>query len=62
MLTRQNRRPPEGAVSKTVSMTEAMATRIFAEAEREGHYNFSAVVNKALVEYFERRDSEGEAA
>jgi hypothetical protein len=62
MLTRQNRRPPEGAVSKTVSMTEAMAARIVAESEREGHYNFSAVVTKALIEYFERRESEGEAA
>lgn len=62
MLTRQNRRPPEGAVSKTVSMTEKMAERIVIEAEREGHYNFSAVVNKALSEYFTRQETEGEAA
>jgi Arc/MetJ-type ribon-helix-helix transcriptional regulator len=62
MLTRQNRRPPEGAISITVSMTQTMKDRIVAEAEREGHYNNSAVVNRALVEYFERRDSEGEAA
>lgn len=62
MLTRQNRRPPEGAVTKSVSMTEVMAERIVAESEREGHFNFSAVVNKALSEYFERRDKEDEAA
>lgn len=62
MLTRQNRKPPEKAITKSVSMTESMAERITDEAAREGHYNFSTVVNKALVEHFERQNSEGEAA
>ncbi len=64
MLTRQYRRtPPEQrAVTKSVSMTAQMAERITAEAEREGHNNFSTVVTKVLAEHFERQDSEGEAA
>lgn len=62
MLTRQIRKPTEGSVTKSVSMTEALADRIAAEASKEGHNNFSAIVTTILAEEFKRRDGEAEAA
>lgn len=64
MLTRQYRNTPpkQKAITKSVSMTEEMAERIVAEAAREGHNNFSTVVNVALVEHFDKQDSAQEVA
>lgn len=62
MTNRQNRRPPEGTITKSVTMTAALAARIAAEAERAGHYNFSTVCVQAITEHLDRQESEGEAA
>lgn len=58
MLGRQNRKPPEGSITKSITMTQVMADRVADEAAIQGHYNFSAVVTQALVEYLTKREEE----
>lgn len=54
MEPRQNTKPAEGTVTKSVVMTPSLARDVKDRATEEGHNNFSTVVVKAVREYLAR--------
>lgn len=62
MTTRQLRPDEPKSVRKSLSLTQELADDIQAQADREGHRNFSAVVVKAVREYLARVFGTKEAA
>jgi hypothetical protein len=53
---RQVRPDAEPAVRRSVSLVRSLALATAEQARKEGHYNFSFIVAKALIAYLNREN------